>query len=195
MGKYLCLCALIGTALFLPAARAADEPTPAPATGQQFALPLSNQTTAAAIILPGRENTHWLVYATPNGQLAAWQLSPPGPSPEPQPTPPPPTPGPLRLAIVENPTTTTPLQRGIIANPAWRNHIPSPHIFIGAIDSQIIDPQTHQPPEELRPFLTAAAGHALPCVVLLADDGQVYRVVPLPKSAGEILTLFPNAKR
>lgn len=66
--------------------------TPAIAPGTPFTVPLANNTTATAIVLPGPNNQAWLVYATSTGQIGLSTLSittvnPPPPTPTPPPSP------------------------------------------------------------------------------------------------------------
>jgi hypothetical protein len=173
---------------------AADEPTPAPAPGVAFALPLSDGSQTTAKILPGPDAKHWLVYATKSGQLVVWTVAPTDPGPIPPPPPPPPIDTRLKIAIVEQPTASTPQQRGIMADKAWRTAIPPPHLFIGVLPLNIINPDTGKPPEQIAPFLRAAEGRPLPLVVLLDEFNTVYSVVPLPDSAAGILSLIPKPK-
>jgi len=79
------------------------QPAPPPATATPFMIPLADNTTATAVVLPGPDNASWLVYATATGQLAYYNLSPtsPGPVPPLPPVPPvPPVPPPGRPAAL-----------------------------------------------------------------------------------------------
>jgi len=81
----LSLCAL------LPQATGAQ--TPAPAMQTPFQLPLTDKTTAQAVLLPTLNGQAFLVYATPTGRLGLWTMSQTNPTPPPEPQPiPPPTP-------------------------------------------------------------------------------------------------------
>jgi hypothetical protein len=100
----------------------------------------------------------------------------------------------LKIAIVEQPTASTPQQRGIMADKAWRTAIPPPHLFIGVLPADLINPSSGQPPEQIAPFLRAANGRTLPVVVLLDASHTVYAVHPLPLSTEGILSLIPTIK-
>jgi len=81
----LSLCAL------LPQATGAQ--TPAPAMQTPFQLPLTDKTTAQAVLLPTLDGRAFLVYATKTGSLGLWTMSQTNPTPPPEPQPiPPPTP-------------------------------------------------------------------------------------------------------
>ena len=166
------------------------EATPAPAPLTPFTLPLADHTTTTAQILPGPEANAWLVYSTPSGQLAVYTLSPAAPDPNPPPPPPPPPGQALHVAVVENPTASTPTQRAILADPRWREAIPPPHSFIGIIPADILDPDTQEPPPGLRPFLAAAKGTPLPAVILLLPDGSPFRVISLPDNVHALVSFL-----
>jgi hypothetical protein len=81
----------LGVGLCALLAAAAHAQTPAPALQTPFSLPLTDKTTAQAVLLPTLNGQAFLVYATPTGRLGLWTMSPttPTPPPEPQPQPPP----------------------------------------------------------------------------------------------------------
>jgi len=86
------LCLSLSLLCLLASAAAAQ--TPAPAVQTQFTLPLSDKTTATAVLLPTLNGQAFLVYATKTGQIGLWTMSPTTPPepppPEPTPVPPPP---------------------------------------------------------------------------------------------------------
>jgi len=160
--------------------------TPAPAPNQPFTLPLANGTTASAVILQGPAETLHLVYATKEGQLVFFTLtSHVNPIP-----PPPPTPTRIKIAIVEDPTRSTPMQRQVMADRKWRDHIPSPHTFHGVIPKNLIDPRTGVAPPEQAPFLKAATATLLPVLVFLDEKNKTVAVHALPDDAETILALI-----
>jgi len=163
------------TLTFVLTATFASAQTPAPAIEVQFALPLADKTTATAVLLPTTDGQAWLVYATPIGKIGLYLLTPTNPTPPPEPTPPippvpPPVPTRLTIAIVENPSTTTQEQRGILSDSTWRDIAKSKHDFIGIIPNDIRDARTGLPPVHLVPFLNRAKLHRLPWVMF--TDGQ-----------------------
>lgn len=166
----------------------AAEPTPAPS--QRFALPLSDGTSTQAVFLAAPKNAFHLVYATKSGTLIFLNVTKPGPEPEPIPPEPIPPAEMLKVAVINDPAASTPQQRQIMADPAWRDHIPTPHEFCGIIPFGLIDPTTGTAPAEQAPFLKAAEGHALPCLILLNENGKPVFVGPLPDSAKTILELI-----
>ena len=180
------LAGLIGLLLYSPTI--ANEPAPAPS--QRFTLPLSDGTNTQAVFLAAPKNNLHLVYATRSGQLIVWNLSRDGPVPPPPPPPPPPPVDSLRIAVVHDPSAVNPKQRQVMADPAWRAAVPPPHKFAGIIPFGLLDPNTGAVPSAQAPFLKAAKGHALPCLVFLNESFAVVAVVPLPDSAAAILLLI-----
>ena len=160
-----------------------------PAINKRFALPLAGDTTAAAVFLAAPKNNLHLIYATPTGKLVWWQLSQTEPDPGPVPPDPPPPVKSLKIAVVHDPTKSTAQERQVMADAAWRDSLPPPHEFSGIIPFGLLDPNTKKQPVRQRPFLQAASGHALPCLVLLNESSEVVAVVPLPATAADILKL------
>ena len=174
-------------ALSLAGPGTAGEPTPAPS--QRFALPLSDQTTTQAVFLSAPNKCLHLVYATQSGKLVFWHLSQTEPDPGPLPPIPPPPVKSLRIAVVHDPTKSTAQERQVMADTAWRATLPPPHEFSGIIPAGLVDPNTKTMPAAQAPFLQAAKGHALPCLVLLNESDAVVTVIDLPGSAAAILKL------
>jgi len=176
--------------------------TPAPAIMTQFSLPLADKTTAAATLLPTQNEQAWLVYATGNGKIGIWTLAPTSPSPNPippippepippvPPVPPIPIPQKLTIAIVENPTKTTPEQRAVLANPTWRKLSTEKHDFRGIIPTDVIEKGTGKPPTSLVPFLDRAKLHNLPWCMFTTADGRILWEGQLPTSAKELAALI-----
>jgi len=160
-----------------------------PAVNKRFRLPLAGDTTTAAVFLAAPKNNLHLIYATPAGNLVWWHLTQTEPDPGPVPPPPPPPVKSLRVAVVHDPARSTANERRIMADAAWRVALPPPHEFSGIIPFGLLDPNTKKPPIRQRPFLQAAKGHALPCLVLLNESSVVVAVYPLPESATAILKL------
>lgn len=69
------------------AASCARAQTPAPALQTPFVLPLADKTTAQAVLLPAPAQAAWLVYATREGKIGFWTMTPTNPTPPPEPQP------------------------------------------------------------------------------------------------------------
>jgi hypothetical protein len=165
--------------------------TPAPAVQTTFALPLADKTTAQAVLLPTANGQAYLVYATPKGQLGFYLLNPTSPTPTPDPVPPvPPQPTRPKIAVVENPLTTTLEQRQVLSTPSWRDQASKKHDFIGIIPSDVIEKGTSKPPASLVPFLDRASTHNLPWVILCDQTGTIIWEGQLPTSAAELSALI-----
>lgn len=176
--------------------------TPAPKTGTSFLLNLIDGTTATAVFLPMQDGQVALVYATRNGNLGLWTMTPtisPAPQPPipPNPNPVPPTPVPpqpitqkLSIGIVEDPRTTTLEQKAVLIDKEWRNLAVTKHEFIGLIPKDIKEKQTGLPPANLLPFLNAAKGHELPYVVFFDKAMSLVYSGPLPDSSAEMTALI-----
>lgn len=173
------------TAILLCMSAIAADPTPAPQ--QRFALPLSDGTTAQAVFLPAPDDAFYLVYPTKSGQLVFMHVIQGDPNPDPVPPDPVPPAKTLHVAVVHDPAKSSALQRQIMCDPSWRDHVPDPHVFEGIYPADHVDPNTGQATEHMAPFLEAAAGHPLPCLVLLNENKKPVAVVPLPDSASGIL--------
>jgi len=178
----------------LPVATAPAQ-TPAPATMTQFALPLADQTTATAIILPGPNTQAWLIYATPSGKIGLWTMTPTTSPIPPQPIPPPPIPPvpiPQRLtiAVIEDPATTTLEQRNVLADPTWRKLAAEKHDFRGIIPIDVIEKGTSQPPAALAPFLDRAKGRPLPWIMLYTQNFVLVWEGPLPATTTELMAII-----
>jgi hypothetical protein len=181
--------------------RAAD-PTPAPAQGKQFTLPLADDTQANAAIVATAPGQALLFYATQRGQLAWYTLSqqsPPGPGPTPPPPPPPPPPQPTKLsiAIVTDPATLTPAQAAVALDRTWRDYAARNHTLIGCIPNNIIEKESGKAPAALQPFLAAIATESLPRLIGLDVSGRKLLDIPLPTTSAAIiaaLTPFTNPK-
>ena len=198
----LCLSVLLCAALTPPC----WGQTPAPALQTQFTLPLADQTTAAAVLLPTANGQAWLCYATQTGKIGLWILTPATtpPNPEPQPIPPPvppppvppvpvppvPVPQRLTIAVVEDPQTSTSEQRGVLANKTWRNLAGEKHDFRGIIPVDVIEKGTGKPPASLVPFLNAAKGRMLPWVMFGSATGIILWEGPLPATSAELIALI-----
>lgn len=169
--------------------------SPAPLPFSPFSILLADMSQVRAQFLPGPDGQAWMVYALPSQKIVLWRITPistPLP-PDPDPLPPDPLPPPvqpLRIAIVENPFTTTIEQRSIILDPSWRESLGDSHKLVGVIQSDIVDPDTDQPPEFLKPFLSAAQGRPYPQIVFLSESKQIIFVGPLPVSSAEIAALI-----
>ena len=175
---------------------AVAEPPPAPAPFQPFNLPLSNKTSASAVILPIDADHTWMVYATRDGQIGFWMMSkqarpiPPGPTP--------PVPPPLEkltIAIIEDPSSTSTAQRQVLADLTWRKRAAEQHNFLGLIPSDLRDARTGLPPANLLPFLEHAKLHALPYIIMYDHRGAITWEGPLPATAAKLLDLIPNLER
>jgi hypothetical protein len=168
----------------------ANAPTPAPAQNTPFNLPLADNTTAQARLLSRDGTTAWLIYATKDGRLGLYILTPTTP-PEPIPPPPPPT-RPVRIAIVENPTTTTQPQRHVLAATTWRRAVLPPNELIGLIPNDTKTPQTGEPPPRLKPYITAAAGKPLPLIIFADANDTVISTHALPETLDLLLKLLKD---
>jgi len=158
--------------------------TPAPATFTQFAIPLTDKTIANAIILPAADGRAYLVYSTATGKLAIlWISATPQP---PDIVPPPPVPTKLKIAVIEDPLKTTPAQRQLLTNPAWRTPAATNHNLIGIVPQDLIQPETGKPPASLRPFLDATRGKPLPRLVLADQNDTILYNELLPGTAQAI---------
>ena len=181
-------------------------PTPAPAPGVQFTLPLTDSTNGTAVLLPTHDGEAWLVYATSSGKLGTYYLIPQNhpipPTPDPPippipPTPDPPIPPPLEklhIAIVEDPARTTLQQRDVLSDPKWRAAASSQHWFEGIIPNDVKEIKTGLPPANLLPFLERAKLHNLPWVIMCNEAGVIRWEGPLPATAEELFKLIPDMK-
>lgn len=169
--------------------------SPAPLPFSPLSLILADMSQVSAQFLPAPDGQAWMVYGLPSGRIVLWRITPistPLP-PHPDPLPPDPLPPPvqpLRIAIVEDPFTSTIEQRSIMLDPAWRKSLGESHKLIGVIQSDIVDPDTDQPPKSLEPFLSAARGRPYPQIVFLSESKQLLYVGPLPASSAEISALI-----
>jgi hypothetical protein len=169
------------------AATLAPAQTPAPAPNVQFQLPLADKTTGTAIIIPTTPGAAVLVYATARGQIAVIPMGQmPGPSPQP-------IVAPKRVAVVENPETSTDEQRALLANPAWKAAIAAPDTFHGVLPYNLIDKETGQVPPAQKPFLDAARGTPLPALVVLGTAGDLRLSTTLPATPEAITTAIRTA--
>lgn len=162
------------------AATLAPAQTPAPAPMITFQLPLADKTTGTAIIIPTGEGSAVLVYSTGKGQIAVIPMGKlPGPAPQP-------IVGPKRIAVVENPETSTDEQRALLADPKWKAAITAPDTFHGVLPYNLIDKETGQVPPAQKPFLDAARGTPLPALVVLGTAGDLRLSTTLPTTAATI---------
>lgn len=162
--------------------------TPAPAPHELFQLPLSDHTTAKAFILPKQNDLAYLVYATSSGNLVCYELSPTTPIPFPDPLPPPPpTPSKLFIAIIEDPSQTTPSQRSILADKKWRQLATEKHAFMGILPTDLYDQEPGTIPSDLVPFLDAGKEHNPPWLLFLSENNQVIFSAPLPESTQALI--------
>ena len=172
---------------------ASEQSTLPPAPRQQFQLPLSDKTTANAVILPIDADRMWMVYANKDGQLGFWMMTRSTTPFPPRPIPPVPPPlEKLHIAIVENPRQTTQAQRHVLADPTWRKRATSQHTFHGLIPVDVVDVRTGKPPPSLLQFLRIAKDHDLPWIIMLDAGGTIKYEGPLPRTAKELLNLIPN---
>jgi len=172
---------------------AAAEQLPAPAPFQPFSLPLTDKTTATAVILPIDATTAYLVYTTSTGSLGFWTMTQSTTPLPPDPIPPDPTPlEKLTIAIVENPSATSAAQRQVLADLTWRKRAAEQHDFLGLIPSDLRDARTGEPPAHLLPFLERAKLHNLPWIIMCDDRGAIVWEGPLPATAAKLLNLIPN---
>jgi hypothetical protein len=172
----LILAATVTVAILVSATVALAQTQPTPAAGQRFALPLSDGTQGQAFFLVGPDRTAYLVYATPGGQLVVLTIG--GQNPQP-PVPPQPTIH-KRFVIIENPASTTPSQRAILADPMWRKTTLERRTFAGIIPHDAIDSETGEQPTRFAAALRTAAGQPMPIIVWLNDDDSVAGTTPLP---------------
>jgi hypothetical protein len=175
--------------LLLAAIFSAAEPQPTPAIRPlvAFAVPLSDGTTATAIVFPTQPGQACLVTVAATGQVATYTITPTPPPPNP---PTPPTPTKLSIAIVENPATTTPAQAAVLGAKEWRELAASKHQFLGIIPSDIKEATTGKPPAYLQPFLDAAAGNPLPWLLMSDPSGKLLYTGPLPTTAQAMTELL-----
>jgi hypothetical protein len=184
------LCLPFVSWLLLIAAQAWSQ-TPAPALQKSFSLPLTDGTTATAMIMPGPPGQSWLVYAAKDGKLGTYWLTPTDPGPGPKPVPPvPPIPQRLTIVIVEDPVTTTQAERQILADPTWRTPAAAKHNMLGIIPNDLIDKETGQPPQRLAGFLDRAKLHNLPWIMLTGQAGTILWEGQVPTTAAELIALI-----
>ncbi len=161
-----------------------------PCCDKRFSLPLADGTDAEAVFLPASDSGLHLVYATRFGKLMVLHVSHEEPEPGPIPPDPPVPVTSLQVAVVHTPLESTIDQRRIMADPAWRSALPSPHKFSGIIPADYVDPNTNTTPDAQAKFIKAAGETPLPCLVLLNENDSTIFVCPLPESAGAILKLI-----
>lgn len=164
----LCLIALL--------ASAAPAQTPTPRPHLPFTLPMTDGTTAAAIILPTQAGQAYLVYATTTGRIGSYLMTPgttptPGPIdppappiPVPDPPAPPPVPTPTRLALIgemDKPNLSTAVTATLSA---WAVAVESYSV------AQVADPST--PAAALR-LIGRSAGKRYPFAIALTAAGTV----------------------
>jgi hypothetical protein len=165
--------------------------TPAPALQTAFTLPLTDSTTATAIILPMQDGQAYLVYATNAGKLGVYYLTPSSPNPPPPPPPPPPPiVQKLTIAIVEDPLTTTLEQRTLFSDPAWRKLATDSNNFKGIIPNDIKEIKTGLPPADLAPFLDRAKLHNLPWIMFTSAKGVILWEGNPPSTKEEMILLI-----
>ena len=164
---------------------------PAPAMNIHFSLPLADQTTSVAVLLPTQDGQAWLVYATNSGKLASFYLTPtrPGPSPIP-PIPPDPVPQKLTIVVVEDPTKTTVSERLILSDSTWRDLANLKHDFKGVIPFDIKEKKTGLPPPALVPFLERSKLHKLPWLMFTNAQGIFLWEGNLPDSRETLISLI-----
>jgi hypothetical protein len=172
-------------------AQAAIGQTPAPARNKMFQLPLSDGTTANAVVIPTIEGNASLVYATAKGELVIYYLMKNEVNPEPKPNPPPPPiPQKLTIAIVEDVTKTTDDQLRVLSSLEWRNLAADNHNFLGIIPQGVIDKKTGKVPAKLDPFLKRSEGHVLPWLMFAGANGSILFEATLPQTSAEIISLI-----
>lgn len=165
--------------------------TPAPGVQMKFQIPVTDNTMAEAMFLPTQDGQTFLVYSTSAGKLGVYSLIQiqPGPQPNP-PIPPQPVQQKLNIAIVEDPRTTTIAQKEILIDKEWRKLAVDKHNFLGLIPQDIIEKETGKPPASLLPFLIAAKGHNLPCVVIFNKSMSLMYAAELPNTATEMTAII-----
>ena len=176
--------------------------TPTPVVEIQFQLQLSDQTQAQAIFLPTLEGKMYLVYATNSGLMGIWTMTPttspipvhpvpPNPVPPTPPVPPiPPVTQKLFIGIVEDPRETTLQQKTVLINKEWRELATTHHTFTGLIPLDIIEKGTNKPPASLVPFLNAAKGRELPCLIMFNQNMSLLYAGKIPVTPAEITALI-----
>ena len=184
--KPLILLAAIFAAATANATFAADA---SPSPGSPFTIPMNDQTTATAIILPAPNAGYYLVTSTSAGKLGFWlmsQTTPPTPDNPPQPPKPPAPPQPPtpQLARVVTITATQPqtLDAAVAAYIAT----------IGATYNAytIAQVATPNPPPDALKYIGLAAGKQTPYTFLVSTAGQVTAEGPTPTTAAAFLAML-----
>ena len=172
--------------------------TPAPAPNVSFAIPLTDKTTATAIVLPGPNTQAWLVYATPSGKLGLWILTPTSPTPQPEPPPPVPTPppdppptpppvdGPFSLITV---TETTPAT----LPPAVAAFLTKTNSTYCAYTVAMVE--LRNPPPGALLWIGRTAGKTYPYSVVVRADQSIRWQGPTPQSQNDWLKLWEISSR
>ncbi len=159
-----------------------DQPTPGPQINTRFTLPLADQTTAEAVILPTTDGAAVMVYATKSGRIAFWQMTTtdrPLP-PDPKPTPPPPA-RPLSIititpAVAATLPTETASQLAAIGG--------SYYAYTVAMVA------TENPPPNSLSWIGRTAGKTLPYTFLATADGVTVWEGPTPANATAFIDLL-----
>jgi len=168
---------------------------PAPASNVQFQIPLADNTTATAVLLPITDEQSYLVYATSTGRIGLYLLTSTKLIPPIPPIPPPDPPYQvISIAIIENPSKTTIEQSNILADPTWRALARTQHNLIGIIPFDVIDFRTGKTPSFLSRFIDLTINEPLPYVVMLRSDNSIYWKGQLPSTVSELRKLIPKKR-
>lgn len=167
--------------------------TPAPMASQQFALPLSDQTTATAVLLPSPEGRLTLVYATSTGKIGLWTLTPSPTPPSPTPVDPPPSPTPVDppptapvAVITITETTPAALPRAVAAR--LTATAGTYHAFTIAMVA------TKEPPANSLTWIGRTAGKSYPYTFLASrDHGKTLWQGPTPKTDADFIAVINTA--
>ena len=167
-----------------------NTPPPGLASHTPFDQPTDDGKTAAAVILPGPNDTAWLCWTTPAGPIVTAQIVtrawPPPPTPPPPTPPAPPKPTPANLIIVtDGPATGRTWSTAPVTTALAKRSIKTSEYTI----QQVADQTT--PPEALR-WIGRTAGQTLPHCFLASATDQILWRGPPPATDTAWLALLQN---
>jgi len=97
-----------------------------------------------------------------------------------------------RVVLVYESHDLTPTDAATLNSKTLRDYLNAHGYWYRFIDKNILDPE-HQPPAEILPYLNAAKGHPLPCLLFADAAHNITRAQNLPPTAADVINLLdPN---
>lgn len=147
-----------------------------------FQLPLTDKTTATAVLLPTQAGPHYIVYATKTGQIAFFEINPSSTDPTPQPEPP--------AAIAAIITVSADTAAVLPADVAARLASLGGDYFAYTV-AMVAD--ANPPPNSLS-WIGRTAGKPYPYTFIVDASGNILWQGPTPSSSDNFLSILHNAK-